>query len=82
MDNQSNDSSDAGIFTADVKQENGQGREFKNNFEAKMNDLIDSDLLNIKVQERDGFIINVSVDRNKTIRGLYNSIKIIKIFFG
>jgi len=54
MDNQSNDSSDAGIFTADVKQENGQ----------------DSDLLNIKVQERDGFIINVSVDRNKTIRDL------------
>ena len=82
MDNQSNDSSDAGIFTADVKQENGQGREFKNKFEAKINDLIDSDLLNIKVQERDGFIINVSVDRNKTIRGLYNSNKTVKIFFG
>ena len=33
------------------------------NSQAKINGLIDSDLLNIKVQERDRFIINVSVDR-------------------
>ena len=30
MDNQSNDSSDNGIFAADVKQENGQGRVNRN----------------------------------------------------
>jgi len=56
MENAASDSADTGIFTADVKQEtNGQ-------------DV--SEMVNIKVQERDGFNIEVTLDRNKTVQEL------------
>merc|ERR1712106_1038409 len=56
MENSASDSADTGIFTADVKQEtNGQ-------------DV--SEMVNIKVQERDGSRIEVTLDRNRTLQEL------------